>query len=69
MTPRQRGDRSQLQKCAGDQCNYDGVAPANCESFLHLIFDRIDRGWDLFVQPVTAFDDFRPKQAAYSQCA
>src|SRR5580704_4083809 len=28
-----------FQKCIGDQCN--GVAPANCESVLHLIFDRI----------------------------
>jgi hypothetical protein len=27
--------------------------PANCESFLHLIFDRIGRGRGLSVQPVT----------------
>lgn len=36
-----------FQKCVGDQCNSqgrDGVAPANCESFLHLIFDRIGGG-------------------------
>ena len=35
-----------FQKCVGDQCNSqgcDGVAPANCESFLDLIFDRIGR--------------------------
>ena len=33
-----------FRKCVGDQCNSQccyGVAPANCESFLHLIFDRI----------------------------
>ena len=33
-----------FQKCIGNQRDShgcDGVAPANCESFLHLIFDRI----------------------------
>ena len=33
-----------FQKCGGDLCNSqgcDGVAPANCESFLHLIFEHI----------------------------
>ena len=47
MTPRQRDDRSQLPECVGDQCNSqgcDGVVAANCESFLHLIFDRIGGG-------------------------
>jgi hypothetical protein len=36
-----------FQKCVGDQCNPQGrdrIAPANCESFLYLIFDRIGGG-------------------------
>jgi hypothetical protein len=32
--------------------------PANCESFLHLISDRIGGVGDLFVQPVTALTRF-----------
>jgi hypothetical protein len=46
-TRRSRNFRSDVlgfQKCVGDQFNSqgrNGVAAANCESFLHLIFDRI----------------------------
>jgi hypothetical protein len=38
----------------------DGVAAASCESFPHLIFNRIGRGReDLSVQPVTVGRDFQ----------
>jgi hypothetical protein len=47
MTPPQRAIDLSFHKCVGIQCNSQGcvgVAPANCESFLHLSFDRIGGG-------------------------
>jgi hypothetical protein len=38
--------------------NADGVAPANCESFLHLIFDRIGRGRGSVCATGHCFDAF-----------
>ena len=37
------------------------VAPANCESFLHLIFDRIGGGRESVCATRHCFDDFRSK--------
>src|ERR1700686_1824485 len=44
MTPRQRGDRSFRNASQGNSQGCEGVSPANCESFPHLIFDRIGGG-------------------------